>query len=365
MNKMEKNKIGIGMLGGWQSHAARFGQLIVADGKLQGDNFRHWKTAEYGDCYIVAAWDDDKERGKALAEVCGCPFEADLDMFLANPKIDAVIVCSQTVQHAEHIVRAANAGKHIFVEKAPFATVEGAYLAREAVKRNKVHFMVSSPMDKPRNRFALELMQKGKLGEITEVRFRLSNDGILEQNEPLGIYNKKENGGGAMLDYGQHGVHITSWFLGRPTRCSAHFDKVSDFAKKYDTEDNAVAVYEFEKGGIGVVETGWAAPGHECILDVCGTKGTVHIIGDDVTYFEDGTKDVHDTITYATGGNWIQVGEKDLPEKLHYPLRYWLNSIINDTPDDRQNIEEAVLWTEMLEAAYRAAESGEVVTPWR
>lgn len=358
---MDKKTIGIGMLGGWQNHAKRFAQLILSNGKLEGDNFRHWKEAAYDDCNIIAAWDSDEIRGRELAKVSGCPFEPDLDAFLANPEIDAVIVCSPTVDHADHIIRAANAGKHVFVEKAPFATVEGAYLAREAVRRNGVHFMVSSPMDKPRNRFALQLAKDGKLGDITEVRFRLSNEGILEQKELTGIYNKEENGGGAMLDFGQHGVHLTSWFLGRPTRCSAHFDYISDLAKKHEVEDNVVATYEFENGGIGVVETGWVAPGHECILDVCGTKGTVHVIGDDVTYFEDGTKDVHDTITYALGGNWISVKEDQLPEKLHYPLRHWIESILHDTPDDRQNIDEAVLWTEMIAAAYRAAESGEVI----
>lgn len=358
---MANQKLGIGMLGGWQNHSIRFGKLILSNGTLAGDNFRHWKTANYEECKIVAAWDDDPARGQALAQTCECPYEPDLDAFLANPEIDAVIVCSATVQHGEHIIRAANAGKHIFVEKAPFATVEDAYLAREAIRRNHVHFMVSSPMDKPRNRFALQLIEEGKLGEVTEVRFRLSNAGALDQTEPHGIYKKEENGGGAMLDFGQHGVHLTSWFLGKPVRCSAHFDYISPMAKKYHTEDNVVATYTFENGGIGVVETGWVAPNHECVLDVCGTKGTIHVVGDDVTYYDDGTKNVHDTITYSLGGNWISVTEDQLPEKLHYPLRYWIESILNDTPDDRQNIDEAVLWTEMLAAAYRASESGEVV----
>lgn len=359
---MSPKKLGIGMLGGWQDHAVRFAQVISTNGQLSGDNFRHWKRAAYDDCRVVSAWDDDPVRGPKFAEACGCPFEPDLDRFLADPEIGAVIVCSQTVQHAEHIIRAANAGKHVFVEKAPFSDPEGAYLAREAVKKNHVHFMVSSPMDKPRNRFALELVRNGSLGTVTEVRFRLSNGGGLAVAEPAGIYNRLENGGGAMLDYGQHGVHITSWFLGRPVRCSAHFDYVSDFAKKYHTEDSVVAAYEFENGGLGVVETGWVAPGHECILDVCGTKGTVHVIGDDVSHNPDGSKNVHDTITYSlNGGDWISVTEDELPEKLHYPLRHWIECILHDLPDERMNIDDAVLWTEMLAAAYRASQSGEVI----
>lgn len=359
---MDKKTIGIGLLGAWQDHIYRFAETIVKNGDVKADSFRHWKNSTYEDCRLIAAWDNKEERGKALADAFQIEFEPDLNKFLSNPCIDAVIICSETANHAAHIIAAANAGKHIFVEKSPFADLEGAYLARDAVKKSGVHFMVSSPMEKPRNRFAKNLVDEGKLGTITEVRFRLYSEHGNTLTEPVGIYNKEENGGGVMNDFGQHGVHVTSWFLGKPVSVSAQFDYTTEFAKKYKTEDNVVAVYEFENGGIGIVEAGWVAQAHDCVLDVCGTNGTVHIIGDDVTFYENGEKDVHDDVKYLLQGeNWIHVPNTELPEKILYPLRHWVDNIINDTPDDRQTIDDAVLWTEMICAAYRAADKNEII----
>lgn len=360
---MSKEKLGIGLMGAWQDHIYRFADCILTNGQAKG-NFRHWKQAEYADCRIVSVWDDDQARGQKLADHCGCPYFSDVEQFLADPELDAVIMCAPTVDHGKYTVMAANAGKHVFMEKAPFVTLEDAYLAREAIRRNGVHYMVSSPMEKPRNRYVQQMIQSGVLGDISEIRFRLYDNFCIGRTEAVGIFNKEENGGGAMIDYGQHGVHITSWLLNaRPIRCSASFSYVTDFAKEHQIEDNATAIYEFEGGAIGVVESGWCAPVHECVLDVCGTKGTVHLIGDDKLHLPDGTTEDHDILTYTLDGqNWVTVPESEFPAPtFHYPLRHWIEAILNDTPDDRQDIEEAVLWTEMLAAAYRSAGNTEPI----
>lgn len=358
-----KKTLGIGLLGAWQNHIYRFADCILTSGKNSADSFRHWKPCDYDGCRIVSVWDDDEVRGRKLAEHCGSPYYSDINAFLADPELDAVIMCCATRDHGKYTVMAANAGKHVFMEKAPFVTLEDAYLAREAVKRNHVHYMVSSPMEKPRNRYVQNMINSGVLGRITEIRFRLYDNFCINRTDATGIFNKEEGGGGAMIDYGQHGVHVTSWLLGKPVRCSASFGYITDFAKKHQIEDSITALYEFENGAIGVVEAGWSAPAHECVLDVCGTQGTIHLVGDAYTFHDDGTYEVHDELSYCLDGkNWVNVPEADFPEPtFFYPLRHWIECIVNDTPDDRQNIEDAVLWTEMINAAYRSAGNTEPI----
>ena len=353
---MEHKKIKIGLMGAWQDHIYRFADYILQDGDLHLDSCRHWLEARYSECEIVSVWDSVPERGQKLADYCGCRFVADIDAFVNDPEMDAVIMCSETALHGRHTVLCANAGKHVFVEKAPFATLEDAYLAREAVKRSGIHFMVSSPMDKPRNRCILNMISDGLLGEVTALRFRLYSEAGPKLTEPVGIYNREENGGGAMIDYGQHGVHIAQMFLGPATSCTANFNYLTDFAKKYHTEDNAVATFRHENGAYSVVEAGWCAPSHECILDVCGTKGAVHLIGDAKVFHADGSYECHDFLSCRLNGkDWVDIPESEFPECAHYPLRGWIETILNDTPDERFTIDDAVVWTEMLDAAYRAA----------
>lgn len=349
-------KLRIGLMSAWQDHIYRFADYILKDGHISADSTRHWIDARYSDCEIVAVWDSVEERGRKLADYCGCKFISCVDEFVNNKEMDAVILCSETALHAKYTVMCANAGKHVYVEKAPFVTLEDAYLAREAVKRSGIKFMVSSPMDKPRNRYILNMINEGKLGELTGMRFRLYSDAGPTLTEPVSIYNKVEGGGGALIDYGQHGMHMAQMFLGPVKTCNAFTGHVTEFAKKYDIDDNVVAFFEHENGAFSVVEAGWCAPSHECIFDIAGTKGYVHLVGDAKVFKEDGQVEVHDFLSCRLDGKeWVNISESDFPEKVQFPLRYWIDCCINDTPIEKFGIDEAVAWTEMIEAAYRAS----------
>ena len=67
---------------------------------------------------IAAITDINQEAAHTLAARCGIPEVAESsDAILANPQIEAVLICSSTNTHADLIVQAAKAGKHIFCEK--------------------------------------------------------------------------------------------------------------------------------------------------------------------------------------------------------------------------------------------------------
>ena len=66
----------------------------------------------------LAIADVNREAAQALAARCGIPTVNDTSEEVpANPEIEAVLICSSTNTHADLIVQAAQAGKHIFCEK--------------------------------------------------------------------------------------------------------------------------------------------------------------------------------------------------------------------------------------------------------
>jgi myo-inositol 2-dehydrogenase / D-chiro-inositol 1-dehydrogenase len=66
----------------------------------------------------VVAVMDVLEESKAIADEFNVPvFVQDFDELLAVPGLDAVAICSPTDTHADFVVKAAKAGKHIFCEK--------------------------------------------------------------------------------------------------------------------------------------------------------------------------------------------------------------------------------------------------------
>lgn len=322
-----KETIKVACISKWHVHAPDFANKIL----------------EYPGVEIKTVWDEDVAVAKAWAEELKCGYEADLDAILADPEVDGVIICSSTVSHAELIIRAANAGKHIFVEKAPFSTTAGAYAARNAIKKNNVKFLVSDPIDKPHALYIKNLIDAGKLGKITNVRVRTVHAKGLTLEQPIGFYQKEAGGGGAMMDMGCHAVHTLQYFLGKPVCAMAMFQQYTDRAKQFDCDDNAVAIFTFEGGAIGVAETGWISPNNSYELDVCGTAGTVHVHGK------------YEVRVCYDGGKWECVPESEMPDPLVYPLRLWTECIKNDTEIQRATIDDAVCFTEMIEAAYRSS----------
>ncbi len=99
---MSEKKLHIGIIG-----AGRIGRV-------------HAETLAFRlpEAQIVAITDVNREAALTLAARCGIPKVADSSAaILADPGIDAVLICSSTNTHADLIVEAAKAGKHIFCEK--------------------------------------------------------------------------------------------------------------------------------------------------------------------------------------------------------------------------------------------------------
>src|SRR5437764_15155528 len=79
---------------------------------------------DFPDAEVVAAGDGDRERGTAQCHKYGLAFEPDLDALLQRDDVDAVFVTSPTNQHAGHAVAAAQAGKHVLLQKPMALTLQ-------------------------------------------------------------------------------------------------------------------------------------------------------------------------------------------------------------------------------------------------
>ena len=91
---------------------------------------------------------------------------------------EGVIVCSASCDHAEDLVRIANAKKHIFTEKVLTLTDEEAARVREAVEKNGVTLTISLFQKYLGSRIAVkEVVESGELGKINYVRFRNCHSG--------------------------------------------------------------------------------------------------------------------------------------------------------------------------------------------
>jgi 1,5-anhydro-D-fructose reductase (1,5-anhydro-D-mannitol-forming) len=150
----------VGMASGWHVHARGYAEELRA----------------IPDAAITAVWDEEPERGARWAADLGVPFEPDLHRFMARDDIDGIVCDAPTNRHAEVMIAAANAGKHIFTEKVMAPTVKECRAIADAVRKAGVKFCISFPArTRPKFLFAKRVAEEGLIGDITLLRVRVGS----------------------------------------------------------------------------------------------------------------------------------------------------------------------------------------------
>ncbi len=238
------------------------------------------KAQEYGE--VIGFYERDDALADAFAKQFDVPRFESAEALLASDA-EGVIVCSASCDHAEDMIRIANAKKHIFTEKVLALTDADCARIEEAVVQNGVTLTISLFQKYVGSRIAVkEIAASGELGRLNYMRFRNCHSGSTQNWLPAHFYNAKQCGGGAMIDLGAHGMYLTEWILGMPVAASSAFTLACEDAavkeKNVDgVEDNAVTVMRFENGAIAVNETGFVSNYSPAVLEVYGEEGYVRM----------------------------------------------------------------------------------------
>ena len=177
---------------------------------------------------VTAIASRDESRARAVAERFGIPNAyGSYEALLASPEVDGVYVPLPTSQHVEWAVKAADAGKHVLVEKPLALNADDIALVIEARDRNGVlvseAFMVTYH---PQWLKVRELIHAGAIGRLRHVQgvFTYYN------TDPDNMRNKPELGGGALPDIGVYPTVTTRFATGEePTRLQAVVERDPDF----------------------------------------------------------------------------------------------------------------------------------------
>jgi len=292
---------------------------------------------------LVAIWDHMKDRGKSASDQYKVPFYTNLDKIL-ELDIDAVVVNVETNLHPEVMIAAAEAGKHIFTEKALAITVDECDEIIEAVEEAGVEFMISLPS---RCRKELLLARKaiddGLLGDITLGRGRVAHSASLDKWFSGGsawFVDAEKAGGGALFDLGCHRMDVIRWMMGEPRKVMAI---INNFSPNYDIDDNSATIIEFANKGIGMVDVAFVHRSGPNPFELYGTEGSIMMGAGPLSLTT--TKLKEDEIK-----DYIAKG----PENLPSPMQQWINAI-EDGSDMTITIQDGRNLTELLQAAYMSS----------
>jgi predicted dehydrogenase len=230
---------------------------------------------------LAAVADPVAENAERRAADVGARVFADYREMLEVADIDAVDICLPHHLHADAIVAAARAGKHVLCEKPLCLTEAEAARIEEAVADSGVTVMCAhNQLFLPAVAKARELIDSGALGEVYEVR---TTDSFFNDFTPENMgwrADSRASGGGELIDTGYHPTYLLMHLAGaRPTEVTAMLSRHR--LGFMEGEDSAQVLVRFENDVVGSIVTSWAyqaTPNTER-FSVVGEAGSLHSDG--------------------------------------------------------------------------------------
>jgi myo-inositol 2-dehydrogenase/D-chiro-inositol 1-dehydrogenase len=205
---------------------------------------------------------------------------ATYEELLKNPQIDGVIISLPTYLHAECTELAAEAGKHVLLEK-PLArnSAEGEKIVKSCRKNGVTlmtgyHFRFSPQFAQIKKDLANGIIGETQIAHATMVGpgpFFHRSEGYSPRPVPSWWFDKELTGGGAMIDLGCHMLNLVQWYFGRVEEIKAYVGHRFNL----DFEDHAVCVCKTRSGTVATVTTGWFSREASAKVELFGTSKIV------------------------------------------------------------------------------------------
>lgn len=330
-------------------------------------NFHARALADAAGAELVACTSSRLAKAEEFAkEHGGKPYDS-LEAMLADPRVDAITICTPSGSHLDPAVAAAAAGKHVFVEKPLEITLERCDQIIQACEKANVklgvafqsRFHESSQMMK-------KAVEEGRFGKIT------MGDAYVKWFRSQEYYDSgawrgtwEFDGGGALMNQAIHTIDLLSWVMGPIVEISAFTSTLAH--ERIEVEDVAVATLRFANGALGVIEATTASyPGSLKRIEISGSEGAAVLEEEDIKSWEfvNATDDDERIRTELAGKTSSGGGAADPSAIGHHGHTELFNDFVRAIQEDGT---PAVCGTEgrrsveIIRAIYESAKTGRTV----
>lgn len=302
---------------------------------------------------VLYVYDHIAERAAKDAEKLGASV-ASIDEILADDAVDAVVICSETNQHADLVQRVCAAGKHMFVEKPLGMGAADALAMADAITEAGVIFQTGFFMRGDANlRFLKHHVDAGSFGTITRMRMSNCHSGALGgwfDTDWRWMADVEQAGCGGFGDLGFHVVDIMLWMLGDVSEVTA---TIKSIINKYENcDETGEGVLRFANGVMGAVSAGWVDVADPVRLQIAGTEGHATIVNGQLFL------KINENKQYD-GNSAVTVEEAGLP----HAFDIFLQHLAGDTRHPLVGAHEAARVCAVIEAFYQAQQKNAWVAP--
>jgi predicted dehydrogenase len=281
-----------------------------------------------------------------------------LDEMLANPDIHIVSICGFPSDHASQVIRAANAGKHLIIEKPLCLSLKDLRAMQRAVKQAKVKACVcfecrfSNQFLATKAVIDQRLLGKLHYGEVDYYH------GIGPWYGQFRWNTKKKDGGSSLLTAGCHALDALLLCMGNDVVEVTSYDTKSrsKVFEPYEYTTTSVTILKFRNGSIGK-----CAAVVDCLQPY---YFHTHLVGSEGTLLDD---KFHSTKLKTDKHAWSKLSMKmlDSGDVSDHPFQTQFEAFFNALAQGKEmpltNFDEAAKSHEVIFAADKSAATGKPV----
>lgn len=341
-------------------------------------NYKHMPAlSKVDNAEMVAFCDIELEKAEKAAReygVEGAKVYEDYKELLQDKSIDVVHVCTPNRSHSFITIDALEAGKHVMCEKPMAKTAKEARAMCEAAKRTGKKLTIGYQNRFRKDTIALkQLCDRDELGNI----YFAKAHAIRRRAVPTwGVFlNEEEQGGGPLIDIGTHALDLTLWMMDNYEPSYVAGSAYHEIAKQknagnswgdwdpeqFSVEDSAFGFVMMKNGATIILESSWAINSldeGEAMTTLCGSKAGADMKeGLRMNGVDNGTPYIRNVDLSLTK---LQDYASDANHEGELEAKCWIECILQNKPP-LVLPEQALVISEILEAIYESAESGQPV----
>lgn len=329
---------------------------IIGTGWVSGEHLRAFQRNP--NTVVRAVVSREKSRAETWAKANGladCRPCTDVGEMLRDDAIRIVSICTPNHMHAEQGIQAAEAGRHVLVEKPVALDLASLHALAGAVAKAGVKSVVSFVLRwNPLFENIKAQLAQGLAGELyyAEVDYLHA---IGPEYTGHAWITQKRFGGNALLTAGCHAVDALRWFVGdEVVEVSAYANRSRSNPMGFGYEPNMVTMMKFANGAMGKVATSLESVG-PYVFDIAlyGDRGTIR-----------NNKVFTKRWPGQTGWATIPTSLPDTADVAHHPFAGEIDHLVECIVERREshcNLADAVKTHEICLASEISAMEGRLV----
>lgn len=223
---------------------------------------------------IIACFTRSEDKRRAFAEKYGCRPAATYEEILRDPGIDAIINTTPNNVHLETTRAAAQAGKHVFLDKPIANSVsEGFAIAGVCRKAGVVLGMGYQRRREGHFRWVRKQIDDGVFGRLVNAEANISRDRLGKIDLNSWRYTAEGMPGGVMLQIGIHYADVLEYLMGPIQAVSGRF---AQLVLPGDNPDVASLVFEHESGALSTLNASYASASEYYLMNIYGKEASAY-----------------------------------------------------------------------------------------